>query len=258
MANKDYTYDNIRDGVVVASFKQESGQDASASVKRLQTKLNRCGFDCGTPDGLFGSNTYSAVLLFQQQNALTVDGKAGKSTLKKLDALAPDSEVEYYGRELTHAELTGGYSTLSSIEALARTIYGEESVYTAGQAAVAREIYNRKNNLQYDFGDKCPPNTSRTWKDVVYSTPLQYAVMSSSNLDETINSRMPDQYSSSWANCVNLAKQLTNNICPSSTLGLRFFHRSASSSYPSNSYDQMQIPANVGNKFYNNATTRIS
>lgn len=259
MANKDYTYDNIRDGVVSGYFQQESGQDPSPSVRRLQTKLNRYGLDCGTPDGYFGSNTRNAVIAFQQRMALHVDGLAGKDTLKKLDALVSDTQDELYGRELTHAELIASYSSMNTIEALARTIYGEDSVYTDGQSAVAREIYNRKNATSIEFGDKCPPNqTNRTWKDVVFDTPKQYTVMSGPS-SETGNSRGPNQYSTSWAHCISLAKQLVNGTCPESDLGYRYFHLSAESTMPSSGiYNYVQIPDKVGNQFFNYASTMFS
>ena len=262
MANKDYTYDNIRDGVVSGYFQQESGQEPSPSVRRLQTKLNRYGLDCGTPDGYFGSNTRNAVITFQQRMALTVDGLAGRSTLQKLDTVVADTQAELYGRELTHAELTGAYasSSMSEIEALARTIYGEDATYTEGQAAVAREIFNRKNGTAFSFGDKCPEGKWRSWKDVVYSSG-QYAVMTSKKSEDSVNSRRPNQYSTSWANCVNLAKQLVNNACPTSSVGSRYFHLSCDSDYADfdgETFDHLQIPDKVGNKFFNNINTKMS
>lgn len=119
MANADLTFDNIISSGS-GSFKKESG--FSASVKRMQTKLNRLGYDCGTADGYFGTKTETQVRAFQTAYNLTVDGHAGAKTLSKLDQLSPDSTTEKYGRELTHAQLTGGYSSssMSETEALAR------------------------------------------------------------------------------------------------------------------------------------------
>ncbi len=256
MANIDYTYDNIRDGVVTGSFKVDGSSTASPSVKRLQTKLNRAGFNCGKADGKFGSNTKAQVIAFQKAYSLDPDGCAGKNTLKKLDIVSPDSSDELLGRELTHAELTGAASSMSSVEALARTIYGEDSIYSEGQSAVAREIYNRKTNTQYSFGSLCPANKTRTWKNVVYDTPKQYTVMTGSSSDTKL-SRGPDQYSESWLNCVSIARDLVNGKCPTSSLGKRFFHIGKGFSYPSNTYNHLQIPKEVGNKFYNNSTTKI-
>jgi len=53
------------------------------TVKNWQTFLNSKGFDCGTPDGVFGDNTKNATKKFQQANGLSADGAAGKNTLAK-------------------------------------------------------------------------------------------------------------------------------------------------------------------------------
>lgn len=54
----------------------------STNVKYLQSFLNWAGFNCGTPDGAFGSNTETAVKKFQKAAGLTADGKFGSSSLK--------------------------------------------------------------------------------------------------------------------------------------------------------------------------------
>ena len=76
MANSSYTFDNI-----ISSgsgyFSKESG--FSASVRRMQTKLNRLGYNCGSADGYFGANTETQVKAFQRDQGLTADGKAGKA-----------------------------------------------------------------------------------------------------------------------------------------------------------------------------------
>lgn len=74
---------------------------------------------------------------------------------------------------------------------------------------------------------------------------------------DTANSRKPNQYSAEWAKCVSLAKTLVRGAKPSSTLGTQCFHLSANSSYPSNSVasTRVQIPAGVGNKFFDYQTT---
>ncbi len=54
-------------------------------VRTLQQALNALGFDAGKVDGDFGSGTYLAVKNFQKHQGLTVDGKAGKLTLTRLE-----------------------------------------------------------------------------------------------------------------------------------------------------------------------------
>ncbi len=58
------------------------GQD----VRALQRKLKDLGYYKGSVDGDFGENTEAAVKAFQDNNGLTVDGKAGTKTLAKLNS----------------------------------------------------------------------------------------------------------------------------------------------------------------------------
>ena len=62
-------------------FKKGSSGD---EVKELQTALNKLGYYNGELDGQFGNGTEEAVLLFQEQNALTIDGIASYNTLNLL------------------------------------------------------------------------------------------------------------------------------------------------------------------------------
>ncbi len=53
-------------------------------VKVLQWLLNENGFDAGLVDGIFGTNTRSAVRAYQKAKGLDVDGVVGKNTWTKL------------------------------------------------------------------------------------------------------------------------------------------------------------------------------
>ncbi|MDI9520720.1 MAG: peptidoglycan-binding protein [Bacillota bacterium] len=57
-------------------------------VRAMQSGLNSIGFKV-VADGVFGKKTESAVIAFQRQQKLTVDGLAGKKTLELLYQLAP-------------------------------------------------------------------------------------------------------------------------------------------------------------------------
>jgi N-acetylmuramoyl-L-alanine amidase len=61
-----------------------SGDDVAA----LQQRLMDMGFDCGRVDGIFGSQTASALMDFQRNTGLVADGTCGPSTFKALDRLA--------------------------------------------------------------------------------------------------------------------------------------------------------------------------
>ena len=54
------------------------------SVRALQTVLNTGGFAAGSADGIFGPMTLSAVIAYQRNQKLWVDGLVGPRTLKSL------------------------------------------------------------------------------------------------------------------------------------------------------------------------------
>ena len=63
-------------------------------VKYLQRALAEAGYDVGKIDGIFGSETLSAVRAFQSDHNLTPDGKVGKLTWAAIKALADDDEPD--------------------------------------------------------------------------------------------------------------------------------------------------------------------
>lgn len=64
-----------------ANLKQGSRGDA---VVQLQKLLNNKGYSCGTVDGIFGPNTYNAVVKLQRACGLTADGIVGPLTRSAL------------------------------------------------------------------------------------------------------------------------------------------------------------------------------
>ncbi len=53
-------------------------------VRQIQTRLKELGYNPGTIDGIYGTNTQNAVKAFQRDKGLSVDGIAGPKTLKAL------------------------------------------------------------------------------------------------------------------------------------------------------------------------------
>jgi len=60
---------------------------AAMDVKKLQQGLQKLGYDPGPVDGMLGSKTRAALRTFQQDNGLKIDGKPGKATVPKMEAL---------------------------------------------------------------------------------------------------------------------------------------------------------------------------
>ena len=55
-----------------------------ATVLAIQRRLNELGYNAGTPDGLFGNKTRSAIQSFRRDNGTNADGIASKELLSRL------------------------------------------------------------------------------------------------------------------------------------------------------------------------------
>ena len=63
-----------------------------ATVKSVQESLNEAGYDCGTPDGLFGARTGDAISSYQERNGLEVSGEIDDALLSALGLADENSE----------------------------------------------------------------------------------------------------------------------------------------------------------------------
>ena len=68
---------------------QLSANHPSRLVMAIQQKLSRLGYNPGPADGLYGTRTQSAIMAFQRQARLPVDGQATRQVYNAIrDALA--------------------------------------------------------------------------------------------------------------------------------------------------------------------------
>lgn len=58
-----------------------AGMVSSSTIKKVQKKLNSCGYSCGKADGVLGAKTKKALKKYQRDNGLTADGIIGSATL---------------------------------------------------------------------------------------------------------------------------------------------------------------------------------
>ena len=110
-------------------------------VKQIQTKLKRWGYYSGNVDGIYGSATLAAVKKFQKKNGLTVDGIAGKKTLKAMGIFNSSS---------SSSSSNSSNVSSSNLNLLSRVVYGEArgESYT-GQVAVAAVVLNRVKSSSF-------------------------------------------------------------------------------------------------------------
>lgn len=102
-----------------------------SQVSLVQQKLKQYGYYDGAVDGVFGKETYNAVVWFQEKNGLKADGAVGPSTAVAL------------GITLTGTVSASTYQE-SEVRILARLVSGEaRGEPYVGQVAVAAVVLNR-------------------------------------------------------------------------------------------------------------------
>ena len=107
-------------------------------VRTLQTKLNNWGYNAGTVDGIFGSNTLAAVKRFQANNGLTVDGIVGAKTAAAL------------GMTLSGRSSSNSSYSSSDLYLLAKCIYAEaRGEPYIGQVAIGAVVLNRVESSSF-------------------------------------------------------------------------------------------------------------
>ncbi len=100
-------------------------------VALIQQRLKQWGYYTGSVDGVFGQGTYRAVVSFQRQNGLTVDGRIGTGTARALGVSLTGTVSASLWRE-------------SELSILARLVSGEaRGEPYIGQVAVAAVVLNR-------------------------------------------------------------------------------------------------------------------
>ena len=105
--------------------------DKGDQVTLIQQKLKQYGYFSGTVDGVFGKQTYDAVVWFQRKNGLKVDGAVGESTAAAL------------GITLTGSVSAASYNE-SETYLLGWLVHGEaRGEPYVGKVAVAAVVLNR-------------------------------------------------------------------------------------------------------------------
>ena len=105
--------------------------DKGDQVTLIQQKLKQYGYFSGTVDGVFGKQTYDAVVWFQRKNGLKVDGAVGESTAAAL------------GITLTGSVSAASYNERETY-LLGRLVHGEaRGEPYVGKVAVAAVVLNR-------------------------------------------------------------------------------------------------------------------
>ena len=125
-------------GIIGSSAAVLAWGSRGEQVRLVQQKLKEYGYLSGSADGIFGQETYNAVLWFQRKNGLTADGRVGSATAAAL------------GISLTGGTLSAGLYQESELTLLARLVNGEaRGEPYIGQVAVAAVVLNRVRHAAF-------------------------------------------------------------------------------------------------------------
>ena len=137
-------------------------------VALIQQRLKEWGYYTGDVDGIFGRGTYNAVVRFQRQNGLSVDGRVGSQTAAAMGVTLTGTVSAALYRE-------------SELSLLARLVSGEaRGEPYIGQVAVAAVVLNRVRSD--DFPDTVsgvifqPGAFDAVWDGQFDMTPTDSAV----------------------------------------------------------------------------------
>ncbi|MGE4282542.1 MAG: peptidoglycan-binding protein [Clostridia bacterium] len=130
------TFDELYSGTSTNSSTLLKVGSSGNEITKLQQALKNKGYFQHAVTGYYGSITKNAVIAFQRNNGLAVDGIAGKNTLSKL----------YSSSTASVASTTAGY-TEEDLYWLSRVIEAEAKgeSYT-GKVAVGNVVLNRANS----------------------------------------------------------------------------------------------------------------
>lgn len=166
-AVKSYTPELVTQTAIV------NAKSSSADIKLVQKKLKNWGYYKGSVDGIWGSKTKAAVILFQKRNGLVADGIVGNKTLAAMGI----SSSKLSGSSASSSNSVSGYSD-SDVNLLARLIYAEARGESyKGQVAVGAVVLNRVKSSSF-------PNTI---SGVIYQ-PYAFTCVSDGQINYTPNS----------------------------------------------------------------------
>ena len=153
-----------------------NAKSSKSDVKLVQQKLKNWGYYKGSVDGIYGSKTKAAVILFQKRNGLVADGIVGNKTLAAMGI--SQSKLSGSGsNSSSNTSSVNGYSS-SDVALLARLIYAEARGETyKGQVAVGAVVLNRVKS----------PSFPNTIAGVIYQ-PYAFTCVQDGQINYTPNS----------------------------------------------------------------------
>jgi len=128
------------------------------TTKNVQEALNTLGYDCGTPDGIAGDMTNTAVSKYQKDHGLYVSGNIDDSLIKSLI----DEEINTIDETEVSEDTISADDTIESdfdsillrLKNLSDTIQISEKSTLSGVSGVAVQLNDSRFKLIYNSDDE--------------------------------------------------------------------------------------------------------
>lgn len=142
--------------------------NTGSSVRELQQKLNQNGYHLDE-DGVFGSNTYKAVVDYQKKNKLLVDGVVGDETwgsLNKVQQQAAAPTKPTTGKDVMKGVSDETYNKLHQLE---------QGYVPSDEVKAAQEMRRSMEALQPgEYKSSFEDELSRLYEQIAQRKPFSY------------------------------------------------------------------------------------
>jgi len=147
-----------RDGLSVAQPTVAARPTPNDSVKRAQESLNVAGYDVGTPDGVAGTRTVTALRKYQAAKGIPVSGKVDEATLAAL-GLAGGMQSAGAGADSVQTAPVFLIDTINSLAHTRDQRDGRPGMLAATNAGLFRSYDLTKGWEKLYYGPSLDPRT---------------------------------------------------------------------------------------------------
>ncbi len=140
----------LMSGALAAEQTTLQMDDRGSEVKALQKNLKRLGYKPGSADGVFGEQTQTAVIAFQQDHGLYPDGVAGPKTLAKITKELANEATSTSKKEENTTPSTTTKPSLFGGKYVCLEPGSTRSEVRILQKSLIKLGYSVKNNGRYD------------------------------------------------------------------------------------------------------------
>ena len=141
--------------------------DSGSAVKNLQSRLKELGYLSGSADGIYGVQTFKAVVAFQKANSLSADGIAGKATQSAMNSSSAVSGTS--GSSSTSSD--DSTSTTATAVTPVTTVAGSQTAKPSASSVIYANWYTTVKAVarKYPYATIYDYSTGISWQVHIFS-----------------------------------------------------------------------------------------